>query len=809
MTHHLVASLIFILGFIEDVTSDNQKVSLPRTATYGGAGRILPILASMFAIFSSPLQGVTISLETISLLYSSQNTNQITNGLVWVGSFDSYLGQTDQAARPATGGGNSLASIFSTNASTTRSNLTSFFTVFAEGAVLQGGVNFVGREYSNATNATTTTNGSVNFVKSYDYAPTFSNTPSLSLLIFNEATVENSTEMLIFRPGVNAISGPNFPEGDDNLASISLDASPTGLTFFELFFGTWGETALENNPNFSGFFRSTPLDQIFGITSSSTASATNGSPFSYQIVANNGPISYAATGMPNGLQINPATGLISGIPDATARTYSIVLESVGGTVTSSETLTLTLAAVAGSPPVVVTTTNVVNLFAGVAYSNAYTIDATTTNAPITSYGASNLPAGLSVNTNTGVILGMPTQLVTNRIIPISAYNGETGYGQFTLTINSPTLTYPTLAFTAGSSSNSPVPTVTAGYSPTSFTASNLPAGLSINSSGVIQGTPTIGGTISTSTIIAFNASGVTSSLSQEITVNTLRPTINSEAVYTILKNTNATPYIITTTLTPAVVPPSRFSVSSGSLPAGMSLDVNTGVISGAPTAKKGIYAVGLKANNANGSLVRGGGEGPEFNLTIRVDANPPVFTEALKKNCAVGYPFHSNNNFLSTANDPETFSLSGAPSWLSVANNGKISGTPQSAGTWIIPVTIANTTLAGVRQSSTQNLTITAVSSVASAASLGIKPGTFILNQSLALTYPPAGFFVTGQDMGADSVTTVNILGLPPGVSFANYDDRRRGLLTGTPTAKGSYPCVVYVRNPKGFTRSTMTFVVQ
>jgi hypothetical protein len=816
-----VASLIFILGFIEDVTSDNRKVGLPPTATYGGAGWILPILVSMFAIFSSPLQGVTISLETLSLLYSSQNTNQITNGLVWVGSFDSNLGQTNQAARPDTGA-NSIASIFSTNSSTTRSNLTNSFTVFAEGAVLQGGVNFVGREYSSATNATTTTNGSVNFIKSYDIAPTFTNTPSLFLLIFNEATVESATEMLIFRPGVNAISGPNFPEGDDNLASISLEASPTGLTFFELFFGTWGETALENNPNFSGFFRSAPLDQIFGITSSSTASATNGSPFSYQIVANNGPISYAATGMPAGLQIDTPTGLISGVPNDTARTYSIVLQSVGGTVTSTQTLTLTLSAAAGSPPVVVTTTNVVSLFAGVSYINAYTIVATNaaTNPPITSYGASNLPTGLSVNTNTGVISGMPTQLVTNRIIPISAYNGATGSGQFTLTINSPTLSYPSLTFTAGSSSSSPVPTVTAGYSPTSFTASNLPTGLSINSSGVIQGSPTIGGTVSTSTITAVDASGVASSVSQVITVNTLRPTINSAPVYTILNRTNATPYVITTTLTSTVVAPSAFSVSSGSLPTGMSLNTSSGVISGTPTSGKGITVVGLRADNefADGSPVPGGGKGPEFDLTIRVDLNPPVFTETLKKNYSAGFPLNNKSTallstdkltLLSTANDPETFSLSGAPSWLSIANDGKISGTPPSAGTWIIPVTIANTTLAGLRQSITSNLTITAVSSAATAASLGVRPGTFFLNQSLALTYPPAGFFVTGQDMGADSVTSVNILGLPPGVTFASLDDRRRGLLTGTPTAKGSYPCTVYVSNPKGFTRSTMTFVVQ
>ena len=820
MAHDLVPRFLLTSGFVYLMVFDTNTFGFRRNTCHG-AGWALLMLLSIFALSSTSVKGVTISLETLSLLYSSQNTNQITNGLVWVGSFDSNLGQTNQTTRPDTGGGNSLASIFSTNASTTRSNLTSSFTVFAEGAVLQGGVNFVGREYSSATNATTSTNSAVDFIKSYTFAPTFSNTPSLFLLIFNESTVESATEMLIFRPGVNAISGPNFPEGDDSLLSIALDASPTGLTFFELFFGTWGETALENNPNFSGFFRSTPLNQTFGIISSSTASATNGSPFSYQILANNGPISYAATGIPNGLQIDTATGLISGVPNDTAGSYPILLQSVGGTVTSTQTLTLTLSAAAGSPPVIVTTTNVVSLFAGVSYTNAYTIVATNaaTNPPITSYGASNLPTGLSVNTNTGVILGTPTQLVTNRAISIYAYNGSTGSGQFTLTINSPTLTYPSLTFTAGSSSNSPVPTVTAGYSPTSFTASNLPTGLSINSSGVIQGSPTVGGTISTSTITAVDASGVTSSVSQVITVNTLRPTINSAPVYTILNRTDATPYVITTTLTSTVVAPSAFSVSRGSLPTGMSLNTSSGVISGTPTSGKGITVVGLRADNefADGSPVPGGGKGPEFNLTIRVDVNPPVFNETLKKSYAAGFPLSNQSRILptdksrtlSTANDPETFSLSGAPSWLSIANDGLISGTPPSAGTWIIPVTIANTTLAGLRQSITSNLTITAVSSAPTAASLGLRPGTFILNQSLAVTYPPVGFFVSGQDMGADSVTSVNILGLPPGVTFASLADRRRGLLTGTPTAKGSYSCTVYVSNPKGFTRSTMTFVVQ
>jgi hypothetical protein len=763
------------------------------------------VFTALFVLQATPTIGATISLEALSRLKDSSG-NDLNNGLVLVGSF---------LARPDTGGATAISTLFTGDLTTTRANLTSgsYFTIFGEGSVLQGGVQFVGRDYTTAT-PTTSTGSFVNYVRTDSVATSLEN-QSLFLLIFNQSTIATSSEMMIFRPYLDPDSGlrSSIPEGDEGRFTFSLEAPPTALNLPELFFGKWSDDGVTDSDNLRGAFNTVAMNQVFGITSSSTASATNGSPFSYQILANNGPISYSATGMPNGLQIDTATGLISGVPNDTARTYSIVLQSVGGTVTSSKTLTLTLASVAGNPPVVVTTTNVVSLFAGVSYTNAYTIVATNaaTNPPITSYGASNLPTGLSVNTNTGVISGMPTQLVTNRIIPISAYNGATGYGQFTLTINSPTLTYPTLTFTAGSSSNSPVPTVTAGYSPTSFTASNLPTGLSINSSGVIQGTPSVGGTISTSTITAVDASGVASSVRQVITVNTLRPTINSAPVYTILNRTNATPYVITTTLTSTVVAPSAFSVSRGSLPTGMSLNTSSGVISGTPVSQKGITVVGLRADNAsaNGSPVPGGGQGPEFDLTIRVDVNPPVFTENLKKNCAAGFLLNAKNNFLSTANDPETFSLSGAPAWLSIANDGKISGTPPSAGTWIIPVTIANTTLAGLRQSSTQNLTITAVSSVASAASLGVKPGTFILNQSLALTYPPAGFFVTGQDMGADSVTSVNILGLPPGVTFASIADRRRGLLTGTPTARGTYPCTVYVSNPKGFTRSTMTFVVQ
>ncbi|MDB6138186.1 MAG: hypothetical protein JWO94_1258, partial [Verrucomicrobiaceae bacterium] len=50
------------------------------------------------------------------------------------------------------------------------------------------------------------------------------------------------------------------------------------------------------------------------ITSSLTATGQANTPFSYQITAVEGAVSYSATGLPAGLSVNSATGLISGIP---------------------------------------------------------------------------------------------------------------------------------------------------------------------------------------------------------------------------------------------------------------------------------------------------------------------------------------------------------------------------------------------------------------------------------------------------------------------------------------------------------------
>src|SRR5947207_6409750 len=83
------------------------------------------------------------------------------------------------------------------------------------------------------------------------------------------------------------------------------------------------------------------------ITSPLTATGQVGVAFSYQITATNSPTSFNATGLPAGLTIDTANGLISGTPTAAAASnVSLSATNAGGT----GTLTLALTVSAALPP---------------------------------------------------------------------------------------------------------------------------------------------------------------------------------------------------------------------------------------------------------------------------------------------------------------------------------------------------------------------------------------------------------------------------------------------------------------------------
>lgn len=169
-----------------------------------------------------------------------------------------------------------------------------------------------------------------------------------------------------------------------------------------------------------------PLPPV--LTNNASASATQGQPFQFQVTATNVPTSYKATGLPTGLSINMATGLISGTTNQ-AGSFSVVLfaKNNGGTGSQNFTLTIALAA-----PVITSAAT-----ASAVQGQPFSYQIMASGSP-TSFNATGLPAGLTINTNTGLISGTPTSSGTINIT-LSATNAVgTGNQLLALTVNTGT-----------------------------------------------------------------------------------------------------------------------------------------------------------------------------------------------------------------------------------------------------------------------------------------------------------------------------------------------------------------------------------
>lgn len=258
-------------------------------------------------------------------------------------------------------------------------------------------------------------------------------------------------------------------------------------------------------------------------------------------------------------------------------------------------------AVAGAPEITSTLTG------SVTAGSPFTYTITATGAP-TSFAATSLPSGLSVDTATGVISGTPT-LAGSYNITISAINGlGTGSALLALTVNvnpnAPVVTSGTTTATVGSLFNYQI-VFSPSNIPTTFSTGTLPDGLVLDpATGIISGTPTVGGTFNNITLTATNEYGTGA--------GTLGLSISGPPVLTglLLGTTNtgsfsASIYLgdaFTTTIGYNTGPQIPDYIDVTGLPGGMTFD-GVNKLDGTPTAA-GNYEITIVAGNGQGTDTR-------------------------------------------------------------------------------------------------------------------------------------------------------------------------------------------------------------
>jgi hypothetical protein len=232
--------------------------------------------------------------------------------------------------------------------------------------------------------------------------------------------------------------------------------------------------------------------------------------------------------------------------------------------------------------------------------------------------------------------------------------------------------------------------------------------------------------------------------------------------------------------------PITWTKISGDLPAGLTLST-AGVVSGTPTTV-GTSNFTVKAENITGSDTK------PLSITIAAAIEAPTITTIMLPDGTVGTTY--NQMLAATGTTPITWSLESGtlPAGLTLTPSGtdagKISGTPTTAGSFYFVVKAQNS--AG---SDTKSLCITII--------------TTVVAPTITTTSLPGGLTGTAYSeqlmaTGTAPITWTKTSGnLPTGLTLSTT-----GLISGTPTATGTFSFTVKAENSAGSNTKTLSIVV-
>ena len=508
-------------------------------------------------------------------------------------------------------------------------------------------------------------------------------------------------------------------------------------------------------------------------------------PYSSALVASGGvaPYTYslASGSLPGGLTLDPSSGDITGTPTGagTFNYHAEATDSSGATAITKCTLKI-------AKPVSIDCPKHNTGAVGEPFSEPIP---TYNGVPPYTYAiiSGSLPPGLTLNSTTGVISGIPTQ--AGNFFYVAQVTDSLG-GTFQLKCEikikgSITLSCATSTGQVGVAYSSSL-VAKNGVPPYTFSiiAGSLPAGLTLNTStGAITGTPTTAGTFNfTAQVVDSTGSQAGTTTANCIITIAPAPITLACAGGTAQVGVAYSSALIVT----GGVAPYTFSIISGSLPPGLTLNASTGAITGTPTTA-GTFNFTAQVVDSTGS------KAGTATANCSIVVSPPAITLACAGGTAqVGVPYTSA--LVATGGTPPyTFSIiSGSlPTGLTLnASTGAITGTPTTAGTFNFTAQVVDST--------------------------GSKAGTTTANCSIVVSPPAITLACAGGTAqvgvpyssalvatGGTPPYTFSIISgsLPPGLTL----NASTGAITGTPTTAGTFNFTAQVVDSTGSKAGTTT----
>jgi hypothetical protein len=393
------------------------------------------------------------------------------------------------------------------------------------------------------------------------------------------------------------------------------------------------------------------------------------------------PLTFSAAGLPAGLSIS-SSGLVTGTPSTLRAAAGVTVTALDSVASVSGSATFTWAVVASAvtiqpiPAQHNLTTDSVSLQVNAADSNP---------ALTLSYAATGLPTGLAIAAGTGLITGTPGATAAGgTAVTITVTDTAGAHSSLTFVWTVTTTTGPTVTvvnpgnqgstqFKAGVSLQMSA-TDSAGNAIT-FSATGLPSGLSISSSGLITGTPN---TVQTTVVVVTGTDSASATGQATFTWAVVAPIV---AITNPGNQSSILNEVISLQLTGTDTSGSGLTYTATGLPTGLSISLG-GLISGTCTTAVGspfsVVVTGHDSHSVTGTV----------SFTWTVAAVTVNVTNPGPQVNNVGDSVSLQMTAIDSSDNALTWSATGLPFPLVInPTTGLITGGPSTPGSHIVVVT--------------------------------------------------------------------------------------------------------------------------